>query len=330
MGMNHTAPLARAKAQASGPGAASPWPLLRAVPTLRCLPEAPLRSVVGAMQRALAAPAVASPPGVAADQGQALPSGDWSALFDAVLERLRQGAAAPAAGVPAGGAPTVLACAQALQWLHEALALERANGLLNTQALAQAQASLALAQQDLAGSRKGERRARHQAQHDSLTALPNRRCFSARLQCDLLAGAEATPALAVLFLDLDGFKPINDRHGHAAGDRMLCIVADRLRRAVRAGDMVGRVGGDEFACLLQGPLGRPQLAQLACKLFDAVAAPLNIGALRLQVQPSIGIALCPEDGDSAAGLLQRADAAMYRAKRRQTGYAFFEGGGAVA
>jgi diguanylate cyclase (GGDEF)-like protein len=130
--------------------------------------------------------------------------------------------------------------------------------------------------------------------------------------------------LAVLYLDLDGFKPINDRHGHETGDGLLRVVAARLARAVRSDDMVCRVGGDEFVCLLGDVLNRQQLSHLACKLFDAVSAPLRIGTLDLLVRPSIGIAVCPQDGDTTDALLRRADTAMYRAKRQQLGYAFFD------
>ncbi len=319
---------------AQAPAAAAAWLLQRCAPQL-------LRSLAPATGAAAAVPRAAldsSPdmPGTAAAPTPELNSGDWNALFDAVLARLRDSAAAAAEAArsaeaaPAHGALVVGQCVQALQQLQQALAQERAAGRHKALALAEVQAVLVAARLELAGTREGERRAQHLAQHDSLTALPNRRCFGARLHAELQTGAEPRPALAVLFVDLDGFKAINDRHGHAAGDRMLCIVADRLRRALRVGDMVGRIGGDEFACLLQAPQARPQLAQLACKLFDAVSAPLGLGALQLRVQPSIGIALCPEHGDSAAALLQHADAAMYAAKRRQSGHAFFAGDAAVA
>ena len=96
-----------------------------------------------------------------------------------------------------------------------------------------------------------------------------------------------------------------------------------LARAVRASDVVGRLGGDEFACLLADLPGREQLCHLACKLFDAVSAPVKVGTLRLTVRPSIGIAVCPTDGASTDELLKSADAAMYAAKRDRSGYAFF-------
>jgi len=132
------------------------------------------------------------------------------------------------------------------------------------------------------------------------------------------------PALAVLYLDLDTFKPINDEHGHDVGDEVLKIVAARLSRAVRGDDTMSRLGGDEFACLPAAFLSWDQLGHLACKLIEVVSAPLTIGALKLAVHASIGIAVYPTDGKTAAELLKSADAAMYRAKRDRTGYAFFD------
>jgi diguanylate cyclase len=126
----------------------------------------------------------------------------------------------------------------------------------------------------------------------------------------------------VLYLDLDDFKPINDLHGHAGGDEVLRIVAMRLTRAVRAGDVISRLGGDEFACLVADRLDREQLTRLARKLFDAVSAPLMVVELRLTVTPSIGIATHQGDAARPDGLVRRADAAMYRAKRTQCGIAF--------
>ena len=103
---------------------------------------------------------------------------------------------------------------------------------------------------------------------------------------------------------------------------MLGIVAQRLQRAIRAEDMVSRLGGDEFACLVIGLASHQQLKRLAAHLFDVVSAPVRIGELRLTVRPSIGIAMCPDDAVTADALINKADAAMYRAKREQIGYAF--------
>lgn len=181
----------------------------------------------------------------------------------------------------------------------------------------------ATAQLEVRQARLGELQARHESPHDSLASLPKRSSFSACLN-QSLRGDHATPALAVLFVGLHPFMPINDRHSHHGGDELLKIVAGRLRRAMRQQNMVCRLGGDEFACILTGPGGREQLSQTAAQLFDAVSAPLELGGQRLSVRPSIGIALCPTDGTTAATLFKHADSAMVRAKRNQLGFAFFD------
>ena len=279
-----------------------------------------------------AAPLRAAPPPVA--PRATAPNPDWDLLFNAVTARLRRiaGVVAPLpglAGMPQQARGQVLECAEALDQLHDSMSQQQAlqNAL---------QQQLDSVHGDLAQTRAALDCTRHSAQHDALTTLPNREHFRDVLGHALMKPEHAVsnarpdqrptkrPSLAVLYLDLDGFKPINDQHGHAVGDRMLRIVATRLTRAVRAGDCVGRMGGDEFACLLAGVDNRQQLSHLACKLFDTVSAPLQIGKLQLTVRPSIGIAVCPTDGCTAETLLKRSDAAMYRAKRAQSGYAFFE------
>lgn len=248
---------------------------------------------------------------------------DRDLLFGAITARLRSSVAQASDG-PGSLHATVLECVQALEQLQATVVQERGYGRRIERELLQARSALAATRQELLGTQAGERQARHLAQHDSLTTLPNRSLFHTRLNDALHTDDDAAPALAVLFLDLDDFKPINDRHGHDAGDEMLRIVAQRLSRCIRAGDLVCRFGGDEFACLLANPMGRDQLSQLAAKLFDAVSAPVQVGALELTVHPSIGIAMCPSDGHTAAQLLKRADTAMYHAKRRQLGFAFFD------
>jgi diguanylate cyclase (GGDEF)-like protein len=185
-------------------------------------------------------------------------------------------------------------------------------------------AELTAARLELVNVQTNEKNARYLSLHDDLTSLPNRSYFRQRLERALADEEPPRQALAVLYLDLDGFKPLNDTHGHDAGDELLRIVAARLTHAVRAEDMVSRVGGDEFACMLTGLPQREQVRYVACKLFDAVSAPLKIGALEFSVRASIGIATCPTDGTTADSLLKCADAAMYRAKREGTGYTFSE------
>ena len=184
--------------------------------------------------------------------------------------------------------------------------------------------ALVKARSDLQGTRAGERRARHSAEHDGLTRLPNRVYFESCLKEAIAERGKSGKALALFFLDLDDFKLVNDQHGHAAGDTVLRVVAARLSRAVRKDDVVCRLGGDEFAGLLRGLGHTQQLIQLAEKLVETVAAPCRIESGRLTVRPSIGIAVCPDDGATGLELLARADAAMYRAKRQRSGYAFFE------
>lgn len=248
---------------------------------------------------------------------------DWDALFAAVADRLSQGVAGP---LTAGAdlRSVVTECLQALSFLRGMRAQERGDERAFEQELRHASDALAAAHGELVQVRLGERRDSHLAQHDSLTSLPNRDRFSARRDHDLLSGEQRAPSLAVLFLDLDGFKPINDHHGHDTGDELLRIIASRLSSSVRKQDMVCRLGGDEFACVLSEPRGREQLSQIAAKLFDAVSAPLTVGALKLRVRPSIGIAMCPDDGDTATKLLEHADSALYRAKCGQLGFAFFD------
>ena len=255
---------------------------------------------------------------------------DWSALMSAVKGRLERLAGEPNADDRPSPesllrmAEGVRQCVAALDQLQVTLVHELARRPRLELEVFDLQTGLSQARAELAGMRAGERLARHQAMHDGLTALPNRRHFRDRL--DLALGQPLTKpsSLAVFFLDLDDFKQINDFHGHAVGDDLLRIVATRLARALRAEDMVCRWGGDEFAGLLLTGLDHTSLGHLAEKLFNAVAAPIQLGALKLRIRPSIGLAMAPADGTSAGTLLQHADAAMYRAKRSGGGHAFHQ------
>lgn len=215
-------------------------------------------------------------------------------------------------------------CVAALDQLLARLAQELRRRQYLERQVADAQVALEQVRAELAGIQVREESARHLALHDGLTSLPNRGYFHERLKQAVASVDPPRRELAVLYMDLDGFKPINDLHGHDVGDELLQIVASRLMRSVRAEDMVSRLGGDEFACLLSSLLTRQELCRLACKLFSAVSAPLKIGSVELIVRPSIGIAICPTDGATAEELLRSADAAMYRAKRHRTRYAFFD------
>jgi diguanylate cyclase (GGDEF)-like protein len=169
-----------------------------------------------------------------------------------------------------------------------------------------------------------EARAQTLARHDSLTGLANRRHFLEELDRRLgLVGPETT-AFALMFVDLDRFKPINDVHGHAIGDELLQVIAARLSGCLRDDSFAARLGGDEFAVLLEGPDGRDGVAAAARRVLHELSAPILVNGLKLTVGASIGIAMCPEDGRTAADLLQRGDAAMLRAKEDRGAYKFFD------
>lgn len=157
---------------------------------------------------------------------------------------------------------------------------------------------------------------RHRAQHDTLTGLPNRAQLETELARALARATRHAQRLAVLFLDLDGFKAVNDGQGHAAGDRLIRSVGARLRDTLRAEDLLARYGGDEFVAVIEAPRQPGDAAVAAAALLAAVKdAAADPGSTASGVTVSIGIALYPEHAADVAGLLGRADAAMYRAKR---------------
>jgi len=155
---------------------------------------------------------------------------------------------------------------------------------------------------------------------DALTGLANRLGLAQRADQLLAAGQPH----AVMLLDLDRFKPVNDTHGHEAGDRLLVEVARRLNTHMREADLVARLGGDEFVILLAGRHTLAQLTAMAERLGQAVRQPFQDQGHSLSLAVSIGIARCPEHGHKLVDLLRLADAAMYRAKQAQTGFSFYE------
>lgn len=164
----------------------------------------------------------------------------------------------------------------------------------------------------------------HQAHHDPLTGLPNRSLFLDRLAQALRRGQREEGKVAVLFIDLDRFKAINDRCGHDIGDQVLIRVAERLQSVVRDQDSAARIGGDEFAVILEGLKALPDSDRVASTLVAAFESPLEIGGLAIDIGASIGIATYPEDGDGIDMLLRRADVAMYHAKQSgRSTYAHF-------
>ncbi len=152
----------------------------------------------------------------------------------------------------------------------------------------------------------------HLATHDALTGLPNRLLFHDRLERALASAQRYRTSFAVIMMDLDGFKPVNDSLGHEMGDRLLAALGARLQGCLRAADTVSRLGGDEFAVLLPNSISAEQAGQVAAKLLQTVEQPFVFGEQTLNISASIGVAMFPEHVD----LLARADQAMYAAKRR--------------
>ena len=163
--------------------------------------------------------------------------------------------------------------------------------------------------------RRAERELEYHAHHDPLTGLANRRKLEQALRQALAQATADAGQVSLLYLDLTGFKHINDRGGHEAGDRILCEVAKRLQQGVRQIDLVARVGGDEFVVLLPG-CGAEHARDMARQLHGQLRAPCALRDGTLQLDASIGIAGFPADGDTPEALLARADAAMYATRRR--------------
>jgi diguanylate cyclase (GGDEF)-like protein/PAS domain S-box-containing protein len=173
--------------------------------------------------------------------------------------------------------------------------------------------------QDITVRKTSEQRLVHRAEHDSLTDLPNRGLFMDRLRSGIARAKRNNQSLALLFVDLNGFKPINDEHGHQTGDRLLRVVARRLVAAVREVDTVARVGGDEFAVILEAITDAEDAVAVAAKISESIGEPFSIDSHTLRIGASTGIAIYPNDGDEVSSLLQHADAEMYRVKRAANG-----------
>ncbi|WP_082079524.1 bifunctional diguanylate cyclase/phosphodiesterase [Cupriavidus basilensis] len=168
---------------------------------------------------------------------------------------------------------------------------------------------------DLTERKRADEYIRHLAHHDALTGLPNRAQLHARTELVLQRALRKGERIALLLLDLDQFKRINESLGHHIGDEVLRIVADRLKAAVRHADLVARMGGDEFVVVLDAIAQDSEAELVAAKILARLSEELRLGSQRLRLTPSIGMVLCPDDGDNLADLLKNADAAMYAAKR---------------
>ncbi len=167
-------------------------------------------------------------------------------------------------------------------------------------------------------------RIHHLAHHDALTGVPNRLLFNDRLGQAISLAKRDSRQFALLYLDLDKFKPVNDRLGHDAGDELLKAAAERIRQQVRESDTVARVGGDEFTVILRDVASREAVASVSQKVVAALAAPFPVGSGKRSVEigTSIGIAIYPGDSQEHEALIKLADAAMYRAKKHGNCFRF--------
>jgi diguanylate cyclase (GGDEF)-like protein len=178
--------------------------------------------------------------------------------------------------------------------------------------------------EDLTERRRAEARIAYMAHHDELTDLPNRTLFHVQMKESFRRIGQDGSPFAIMCLDLDGFKTVNDTLGHPVGDVLLKLASLRLKNAVRAEDLVARLGGDEFAVLLNDA-GRHDISKAAARILEAIANPFDIDGQHINIGTSVGIAIAPIDGDTADKLLKNADLALYRAKAEGRGTSrFFE------
>jgi diguanylate cyclase (GGDEF)-like protein len=190
------------------------------------------------------------------------------------------------------------------------------------------QKTLAYTREQLSAAKQEAHNAQLRALHDSLTGLPNRELFDDRLAHAIALAQRHDWTLAVMFIDLDQFKSINDTHGHTAGDKILKTIAERLLQYVRDEDTACRTGGDEFLYLVMDPKGNQNIEQIADAVFGTIAAPVSLDGSEFVIKPSIGIAVYPDHGSFGDDLIKNADAAMYHAKKSSRGIAFFDRQGA--
>lgn len=183
--------------------------------------------------------------------------------------------------------------------------------------LKETQNTLSDALADLSKSQLKEKDALHIALHDALTGLPNRLQLEQRLDHGLTQSRRYGWKLALLFIDLDKFKNINDSYGHDIGDLLLITVANRLQAFVRGEDMVSRWGGDEFVCILLNIKHESDAVNIANKMVEQISQECNLDGTMVSISATIGIALCPRDGETAEVLFKQVDRAMYRSKGTQ-------------
>jgi diguanylate cyclase (GGDEF)-like protein len=178
----------------------------------------------------------------------------------------------------------------------------------------------------LAAIQEQEATGRQRILHDSLTSMPNRILFNDRLEHGLAQALRHGRSLAVMFIDLDGFKEVNDTYGHDVGDAVLQVLAARLKEYTRSGDTACRYGGDEFLYLLVDPGNQQSIVSIAERMIRLIQQPCEVNLhetkVSVSLDASVGISISPKDGITVDKLVKSADTAMYRAKQQRSGYAF--------
>lgn len=208
----------------------------------------------------------------------------------------------------------VAKAADDLKRVNVKLAEEMAERITIESELANTKTDLAEVRDNLSKAQVRTEEAQQMALQDALTGLPNRPSFEQGLDHGLIQAKRHGWGLAVLFIDIDKFKNINDSYGHGLGDQVLLMVANRLKSIVREEDIVSRWGGDEFVCLLSEVKQEADVTRLAEKMINRIAEACEFNGIVLSISASIGIAIYPADGDRADVLFKNADAAMYNAK----------------
>ncbi|MDQ6858626.1 MAG: EAL domain-containing protein, partial [Chloroflexota bacterium] len=195
---------------------------------------------------------------------------------------------------------------------------------LSVQPLRSSEGGVVLGHRDVTERKRVEEALEHQALHDMVTDLPNRTLLRDRLRQAILAARRRNTQVALLFIDLDRFKELNDTFGHQAGDTLLREVGERFVGAVRASDTVARLGGDEFGVLIPLAADREEAVMVARRVLASLQEPFTVEGESAFVEASIGVVLCPEHGEDVQTLMRRADVAMYAAKRAGSGMQVYE------